>query len=98
MTEKITLIEGSTGASDPAELAWAFPDVDAGRGGVGDSPRIDLGRVFLAPVGGGWRLVDLVAAHIVSAADAHETIRARGHDQALGVDVDAALVKADRRL
>lgn len=45
MTEKITLIEGSTGASDPAELAWAFPDVDAGQQPFGGRVVVQLRRI-----------------------------------------------------
>lgn len=43
--QKVTLIEGTQGASDPAELAWAFPDVDPGQAPFGGRVIVQLRRV-----------------------------------------------------
>jgi len=43
--EKIPTIEGSAGASDPAELAWAFPDVTPGQAPFGGRVIIQLRRI-----------------------------------------------------
>lgn len=43
--QKVTLIEGSQGASDPAELAWAFPDVNPGQAPFGGRIIVQLRRI-----------------------------------------------------
>lgn len=48
----VTLIEGTQGPSDPAELAWAFPDVNAGQAPFGGRVIVQLRRVKKT-VGGG---------------------------------------------
>jgi co-chaperonin GroES (HSP10) len=42
---KVTLIEGNQGASDPAELAWAFPDVNPGQAPFGGRIIVQLRRI-----------------------------------------------------
>lgn len=48
----VTLIEGTQGASDPAELAWAFPDVNAGQAPFGGRVIVQLRRVKKTVNGG----------------------------------------------
>jgi len=43
--EKIPTIEGSVGASDPAELAWAFPEVNSGQAPLGGRVIVQLRRI-----------------------------------------------------
>jgi co-chaperonin GroES (HSP10) len=43
--EKIPTIEGSAGASDPAELAWAFPEVNSGQAPLGGRVIVQLRRI-----------------------------------------------------
>jgi co-chaperonin GroES (HSP10) len=43
--EKIPRIEGAQGASDPAELAWAFPQVNAGQEPFGGRVIVQLKRI-----------------------------------------------------
>jgi len=43
--EKIPTIEGSTQVSDPQELAWAFPEVNAGQAPLGGRVIIQLRRI-----------------------------------------------------
>ena len=43
--EKIPTIEGKAGVSDPAELAWAFPDVNAGQAPLGGRVIVQLRRI-----------------------------------------------------
>ena len=48
----VTLIEGTQGPSDPAELAWAFPDVNAGQAPFGGRVIVQLRRVKKTVNGG----------------------------------------------
>lgn len=48
----VTLIEGTQGASDPAELAWAFPDVNAGQAPFGGRVIVQLRRIKKTVSGG----------------------------------------------
>ena len=43
--EKIPTIEGNAGASDPAELAWAFPEVNSGQAPLGGRVIVQLRRI-----------------------------------------------------
>jgi co-chaperonin GroES (HSP10) len=43
--EPIPTIEGSAGVSDPAELAWAFPQVDPGQRPFGGRVIVQLRRI-----------------------------------------------------
>ena len=43
--EKIPTIEGKAQASDPQELAWAFPDVSAGQAPLGGRVIVQLRRI-----------------------------------------------------
>ena len=42
--EKIPLIEGAAGKSDPKELEWAFPEVDPGNVPLGGRILVQLKR------------------------------------------------------
>jgi len=43
--EKIPTIEGAAGVSDPAELAWAFPEVNPGQAPLGGRVIVQLRRI-----------------------------------------------------
>lgn len=43
--QKVTLVEGTQGISDPAELAWAFPDVNPGQAPFGGRVIVQLRRI-----------------------------------------------------
>jgi co-chaperonin GroES (HSP10) len=43
--DKIPTIEGAAGVSDPAELAWAFPDVNPGQAPLGGRVIVQLRRI-----------------------------------------------------
>ena len=43
--EKIPTIEGKAGVPDPAELAWAFPDVSSGQEPLGGRVIVQLRRI-----------------------------------------------------
>ena len=43
--QKVTLVEGTQGTSDPVELAWAFPDVNPGQAPFGGRIIVQLRRI-----------------------------------------------------
>ncbi len=43
--QEVVLIEGTQGTSDPVELAWAFPEVNAGQSPFGGRVVVQLLRV-----------------------------------------------------
>ena len=50
--QAVAFIEGTQGASDPAELAWAFPEVNAGQQPFGGRVVVQLRRVKKTVNGG----------------------------------------------
>ena len=50
--QAVVFIEGTQGASDPAELAWAFPEVNAGQQPFGGRVVVQLRRVKKTVNGG----------------------------------------------
>ena len=50
--QAVAFIEGTQGASDPAELAWAFPEVNAGQQPFGGRVIVQLRRVKKTVNGG----------------------------------------------
>jgi len=56
--QKIALVEGNQGASDPAELAWAFPEVNAGQAPFGGRVIVQLRRIRKTAKGSRIILVD----------------------------------------
>ena len=56
--QKIALVEGNQGTSDPAELAWAFPEVNAGQAPFGGRVIVQLRRIRKTAKGSRIILVD----------------------------------------
>ena len=50
--QAVAFIEGAQGASDPAELAWAFPEVNAGQQPFGGRVVVQLRRIKKTVNGG----------------------------------------------
>jgi len=50
--QAVAFIEGTQGASDPAELAWAFPEVNAGQQPFGGRVVVQLRRIKKTVNGG----------------------------------------------